>query len=169
MEAIQNKILEENIISHKKAIAGDSSQKRLDMSTFYKKSLENFILQGIEDLGSYPIQDSVFTNCIFINVDFGRAEFYKTVLSNCIFYNCSFIKAEMLKIELKNCTFQESNFFASTIDGSLENCVFKNCKLDRSYLTESKITNTIFTGEGELPNVRDNEEHNVIWDLQSPS
>ncbi|MFA0960940.1 pentapeptide repeat-containing protein [Roseivirga sp. BDSF3-8] len=168
MDVINNDVLEENIISHKKAIGGDFNCKRLDMGTFYEKKLNNFMMEGVEDLSSYPIQNSAFQNCIFKNVDFGRTEFYKTIFSSCIFENCSFIKAEILKVNFNICTFKESNFFASSIDGSLNNCIFKNCNFDKSYLTESKIVNTIFTGESKPPNTRDNEEHNVIWNLQSP-
>jgi uncharacterized protein YjbI with pentapeptide repeats len=169
MEILKHQKLNEDIDSHRKALKGDSGFERLEMGVFYQKELSDFLLEDIEDLGSYPIHNSFFKNCIFSNVDFGRAEFYQTTLERCIFEKCSFIKSDIQQVKLINCVFLETNFFGCSLDGVIEGSIFRNCKLDKMHLSESDIRETIFTGETDPPSLRENKEENVLWNLTKTS
>ena len=169
MEILKHQKLNENIGSHRKALKGELGFKRLEMSVFYQKELSDFLLEDIEDLGSYPIHNSLFKNCIFSNVDFGRAEFYQTTLERCIFEKCSFIKSDIQQVKLINCVFLETNFFGSSLDGVIEGCIFRNSKLNGMHLSDSEIKDTIFTGDTDSPNLRENKEDNVLWNLTKTS
>ena len=106
--------------------------------------------------------DHVFTNCIFINIDFNKL---KSLMDGYNFKNCKFIgcrfKGNLNKITFNQCKFNKTNFeetcnqydvqffkckfvLCDFVSELIKNTMFRKCKFDFLNFQSVRIVNSIF-------------------------
>ncbi len=141
----------------------NDSGKRLPDKFFYNKQFENCTIPAINDLSGYPIQNSVFTNVVFIGIQFSSAFLYGSKFESCVFSKCSFIKTEFSGVKISNSIFIDCSFFRSSINNAvIQNSIIANSNLDRAIISETELLNDNFEYYG-FPIKNELKEKNTTW------
>ena len=147
----------------------NDSVEKLPDKFFYKKKFANCTIPAINDLSGYPLQDSVFTNVIFVEIQFSSAFLYGSKFDSCVFSKCSFVKAELGGVSIMNSVFNGCNFFRTSINNAvIQNSLIVSSNLDRTILSETELISNKIEYYG-VPIKNELKEENTSWiEIEKP-